>query len=46
VAECHKIQSFIYFRESRFDENQNFTSFIQNIVSFYNIHRGFIKKRW
>ena len=40
-----KFSFFKYFRESRFDENQNFTSFIQNIVSFYNIHRGFIKKR-
>ena len=45
VAECHKIQSFIYFRESRFDENQNLMSLIQSIVSFYNIHRGFIKKQ-
>ena len=43
VAECHKIQSFIYLRESRFDENQNFMSFIQSIVSFYNIPRGFIR---
>ena len=43
VAECHKIQSFIYFRESRFDKNQNFMSFIQSIVSFYNIPRGFIR---
>ena len=32
VAECHKIQSSIYFRESRFDENENFMSFIQNSV--------------
>ena len=49
MAECHTTLTtpgfFICFRESCFDKKQNFASFIQNMVSFYNIHRDFIKKR-